>query len=139
MQIEVAALGVFAAAASTSALLSWRRNRGILRRLADLAAQCDQAESDKASLIQTLAIRNSEEDERICRLEHDIKSSLSVILGFSSLLREMVENDLRSPPLPLKNINAIHQAATKILKTIDAAVKGRNSPDGQPIIADRKT
>jgi signal transduction histidine kinase len=137
MGIEVA-LGLFAGAASTIALLIWRRNRRIVRRLANLAAKCDQAESDKASLIRTFSIRNSEEDERFSRLEHDVKSSLGVILGFSSLLRELVEQNPGTAPLPLKSINGIHQAATKILGTIDAAAKNRNSRDSQTIMVDGK-
>lgn len=139
MRIEVPALGLFATAASTIALLSCLRNRKIERRLADLAAQRDQAESDKASLIRTLSSRKSEEDERFSHLEHDIKSSLGVILGFSSLLRELVERNPGTPPLPLKNINGIHQAATKILQTIDAAIRGRKSPDEQAAAMDGKT
>jgi signal transduction histidine kinase len=139
MWIELAALGLGASAASTIALLLWRRNRKLLRRLEDLAIERDQAESDKASLLGTLSTRNSQEDQRICRLEHDVKSSLGVILGFSSLLREAVERDPGSSPLPLKNINAIHQAATKILQTIDVAVKDSNSHDGAAISVNGKT
>jgi signal transduction histidine kinase len=127
------------AVASAIALLSWRRSRKIGRRLADLAAHCEKTESDKASLIRKLSVLDSEENERISRLEHDVKSSLGVILGFSSLLRELVERDPGTSPLPLKNINAIHQAATKILLTIDTAVKGRNSHESQEIVADGKS
>jgi signal transduction histidine kinase len=127
MRIDVVLLGLFAAAASAIALLSLRRSRKLGRRVTDLAAQCAKAESDNASLIQTLSLLDSEENERISRLEHDVKSSLGVILGFSSLLRESVEQDPGTRPLPLKNINAIHQAATKILQVIDGAVEGRNS------------
>jgi hypothetical protein len=131
MRIEVVVLVLFAASASIIVFLSWRTNRKIVRRLAKLAEQCEKAESDKASLAQTLSLRESEENERIFRLEHDVKSSLGVILGFSSLLRELVEHDSGTPPVALKNINAIHQAATKILHTIDAAVKGRNSHEAR--------
>jgi signal transduction histidine kinase len=127
MWIEPVVLGVFAMSACIIAFLSWRTNRKIVRRLAKLAEQCEKAESDKASLTRTLSLRESEENERIFRLEHDVKSSLGVILGFSSLLRELVEHDSGTRPVALKNINAIHQAATKILQTIDAAVKGRDS------------
>jgi len=131
MRIDVVLLGLFAAAASAIALLSLRRSRKLGRRVTDLAAQCAKAESDKASLIRTLSILDSEENERISRLEHDVKSSLGVILGFSSLLRESVEQDSRITSLPIKNINAIHQAATKILQIIDAAVKVKNSHEAR--------
>ena len=139
MRIEVAALGIFAGAASTVALLLWRKNREIVRRLADLGAERDRAESDKQSLARTLALRNGEEDERLFRLEHDIKSSLSIVLGFSALLRESAEQDPRTFPLPRKNIDAIHQAATKVLKTIDLAVKARNGQNGHEISTKGKT
>jgi signal transduction histidine kinase len=131
MRIEAVVLGFCATSASIIAFLSWRTNRKIARRLAKLAEQCAEAESAKASLTQTLSVRESEENERIFRLEHDVKSSLGVILGFSSLLRELVEHDSGTPPVALKNINAIHQAATKILQTIDEAVQGRNSHEAR--------
>jgi signal transduction histidine kinase len=138
MRIDVVLLGLFAAAASAVALLSWRRSRKSGCRLADLAAQYEKAESDKGDLIHKLSVRNHEEDERILRLEHDVKSSLGVVLGFSALLRESMERDPGTPPLALKNINAIHQAATKIMQTIDAAVKGRNSrPEPEIVLKGR--
>ena len=85
MRIDVVLLTIFAAAASAIALLWWRRGRKLGRLVTDLAAQCAKAESDKASLTQALSVLDSEENERISRLEHDVKSSLGVILGFSSL------------------------------------------------------
>jgi signal transduction histidine kinase len=127
MRIEAVILGLFAAASSTIALWSWRTNRKVLRRIAELSEQREKAESDKASLMQALSLRESEENERISRLEHDIKSSLGVILGFSALLRELVENDPKTPQLPLNSINGIQQAAKKILFTIEAAVEGKYS------------
>jgi signal transduction histidine kinase len=127
MRIEAVVLLFFATSASIIAFLSWRTNRKIVRQLAKVSEQWEKAESDKASLLRTLSLRETEENERIYRLEHDVKSSLGVILGFSSLLRESVEHDSGTPPVALKNINAIHQAATKILKTIDAAVEAGNS------------
>jgi signal transduction histidine kinase len=138
MRIEVVILGLFAVVVSTIALLSWRRNRKISRLIAVLTAQCDQAESEKASLIQALSAGDAEADERTARLEHDVKSPLGVILGFSALVRESLEHDPRAV-VPLKNISAIHQAATKILQIVDAAVKGRNSHEGQATISNGKT
>ena len=131
MRIDVMLLGLIAAAACAIALLSWRRSRKLAYRLTDLAAQCENAESDKARLEQALCILSTQENEWISRLEHDVKSSLSVILGFSSLLRDLVERDPGTHPLPLKNIRAIHQAATTILQTIDAAVKSRSSHEAR--------
>jgi|SRR5580658_4400700 signal transduction histidine kinase len=128
MRTEAVVLGLFSAAASTIAFLSWRTKRTIARRLARLAEQCEKAESDKASLARTLSLHESEENERISRLEHDLKSPLGVILGFSSMLRESIEqNPDQLPALPLKSINAIQKAAQKILTTIDAAVEGKCS------------
>jgi signal transduction histidine kinase len=125
MRIEAVALALIAAAASIIAFLSWWTKRKIVRRLAKLAEQCERAESDNANLTRALSLRESEENERISRLEHDLKSPLGVILGFSSLLREFVEqNPSQLTPLPLKSINGIQQAAQKILNTIDAAVEG---------------
>jgi signal transduction histidine kinase len=138
MSIEVTILGLFVVVVSAIALLSWRRNRKIVRQLAALIAQCDQAESERASLIKAVSARHVEADERITRLEHDVKSPLGVILGFSALLRESLEHDPRAP-VPLKNINAIHQAATKILQIVDAAVQGSNSPEGQATTVNGKT
>jgi signal transduction histidine kinase len=131
MRMDVFLLGVFAAASSTIALLSWWKNRSLGRRVADLKAQCAEVESEKESLLRTLSALDSEENERIACLEHDVKSPLGVILGFSSLLRESVEQAPGTPSLSLKSINAIHQAATKILEIIDAAVKGRHSHESR--------
>jgi signal transduction histidine kinase len=138
MRIEVVALGLIATTGSLIAALAWWKSQGIARRLADVAAQRDRAESDRATLLGTLSSRNRAENERIYRLEHDIKSSLGVILGFSALLREKVEDDPASP-LPLKNIDAIHQAATKILKTIEGAVADANAPVSQTTVANGKS
>src|SRR3984885_9888638 len=131
MRMDLFLLGLFAAAASAMALLSWRKNRNLARRLAALKAQCAEVESEKESLLRTLSALDGEENERIARLEHDVKSPLGVILGFSTLLRESVEQAPGTSSLPLKNINAIHQAATKILEIIDAAVHGRHSHESR--------
>ena len=119
MRTEEVALAAVAAAASAIALRWWRVNRGTACRLAT-------AESGKARLEQALALRETEENERISRLEHDLKSPLGVILGFSSLLREFAEeNPGKLPPVPLKSIHGIQQAARKMLQTIEAAVDGK--------------
>jgi signal transduction histidine kinase len=138
MRIELTILGCLAAAASAIACWLWQTKRKIVHRLADLTAQCEKAESDKAGLMRALSLRSHEETERISRLEHDVKSSLGVILGFSTLLMEAVEQDPRERPLPLKNIQAIRQAATKILQIVDAAVQGTNSRASQDLVVDGK-
>jgi signal transduction histidine kinase len=75
-----------------------------------------------AELAQALAGRDPEQDQRILRLEHDLKSPLGAILGFATLLREMVQADLKdSPPAVLKSINGIDQAARKMLRIIEDA------------------
>ena len=135
MRIELTILGCLAAAASAIACSLWRTKRKIMHRLVDLTAQCEKAESDKAGLMRALSLRAHEETERISRLEHDVKSSLGVILGFSTLLMEAVEQDPRDRPLPLKNIQAIRQAAEKILQIVDAAVQARAS---QGLVVDGK-
>jgi signal transduction histidine kinase len=131
MRMDVFLLALFAAASAAIALLSWRKNLNLGRRVADLKAKCAEVESEKESLLRTLSVLDNEENERIARLEHDVKSPLGVILGFSALLRESVEQAPGSLSLPIKNINAIHQAATKILEIIDAAVKGRHSHESR--------
>src|SRR5580658_4372291 len=138
MRIEITILGCLAAAASAIACWLWQTKRKIVQRLADLTAQCEKAESDKAGLMRALSLRSHEETERIARLEHDVKSPLGVILGFSTLLMEAVEQDPRERPLPLKNIQAIRQAATKILQIVDAAVQGTNSRASQDLVVDGK-
>ena len=131
MRMDVSLLGLFAAGSTTIALLSWWKNRSLGRRVADLKAQYAEVESEKAGLLRTIAAQENEENQRIARLEHDVKSPLGVILGFSALLRESVEQAPGTSSLPLKNINAIHQAATKILEIIDAAVQGRHTHDSR--------
>jgi hypothetical protein len=57
MPIEAVVLGFFTAAASTIALSSWRTNRKIVHQLAELAEQCEKAESEKANLTRSLSLR----------------------------------------------------------------------------------
>jgi signal transduction histidine kinase len=134
MRTEEVALAAVAAAASIIALRWWRVNRAIAQRLA-------KAESDKARLEQALALREREENERICRLEHDLKSPLGAILGFSSLLGEFAEqNHGKLPPVPLKSISGIQQAARKMLQTIEAAVDRKYShQDREETVAQGKS
>lgn len=127
MRVDVMILGGLAVAASAGAMVLWRANRKNLRRLASLTAQCEKAESENASLARALSLRAAEEDERFSRLEHDLKSPLGVILGFSSLLLESIEPNPIEAAGSRKSITAIHKAATKILEIVDARSKSGNS------------
>jgi hypothetical protein len=51
---------------------------------------------------------------------------------------EAVEQNQGDRSLPLKNIQAIRQAATKILQIVDAAVQGTNSRASQDLVVDGK-
>ena len=124
MPIDTTILGCLAAAASAIACSLWRAKR--------------KADSDKAALIQELSLHAHQETERISRLEHDVKSSLGVILGFSTLLMEAAEQNQKDQPLPLKNIQAIRQAANKILQIVEAAARGTNSRASQDLVVDGK-
>jgi len=85
------------------------------------------AESAKA-----LAARDTEHNERISRLEHDLKSPLGAILGFSTLLRELVHENLQeAPPAVLRSVNGIDQAARKMLQIIEAASKTAGEAAGK--------
>ncbi len=89
-----------------------------------------------AELAQALAARDIEQKQRISRLEHDLKSPLGAILGFATLLRELVQEDLKAaPPSALKSINAIDQAARKMLQIIEAA--GDSHLDRQEAVLER--
>ena len=112
-------------ALGSSALIGWLvwARVKLLRRLDRLNQQYEQAELEKSHLHQVFASRASEEVERFARLEHDLRSSISVIVGFSSLLREFAEKSQNEQPaLLLKGSSAIHQAAEKSLRILDAAV-----------------
>jgi hypothetical protein len=53
-----------------------------------------------------------------------LKSPLGVILGFSMLLREYLEGRSEDlPPLPLRSINGIDQAAQKMVRIIESAAE----------------
>ena len=81
-------------------------------------------DSENKRLRSALAAREDHESARILRLEHDLKSPLGVILGFCMLLREYVEEhpaDL--PPLPLRSINGIDQAAKKMVRIVESAAQ----------------
>jgi signal transduction histidine kinase len=124
-QISAVSSGLLAAAACGVAHHFWRRSRRIAGQAADL--------------VQALAAREMEHNQRILRLEHDLKSPLGVILGFSTLLRELMHDNLKeAPPAVLKSMNGIDQAARKMLQIIEAAAGARNSHvDRQEAVVER--
>ena len=86
----------------------------------EISAAIPESESDR--LEAALALRDRDEQQRFARLEHDLRSALSVIVGFAAILKEQAEkNTPLQPALVLKSANAIQQAATKTLLVIDAA------------------
>jgi signal transduction histidine kinase len=125
MRIETVIPGVLAAAAAAIALRVWRNNVTLRARSAGLVERGEKADAENGRLRSDLSARDDRERERICRLEHDLKSPLGVILGFSMLLREYVEGRAEDlPPLPLRSINGIDQAARKMLRIIESAAEG---------------
>ena len=103
MRVETISLGVVAAASAAIAVYFWRVNVGLKNAL--------------------LALK-SDENDRILRLEHDLRSPLGALRGFSTLLREYVEkhsDDLQA--FPLKHVNGIDQAAHKMLQIIEIAAE----------------
>jgi signal transduction histidine kinase len=95
---------------------------GLLARLHELVEHCEKADSENERLRNALSAREDRERARILRLEHDLKSPLGVILGFSMLLREYLEEHSAAlPPLPARSINGIDQAAQKMVRIIESA------------------
>jgi signal transduction histidine kinase len=123
-QVLAVSLGVLAAVAGAVAFRLWRTSRAVARHAAELT--------------QALAMRDGEHNQRISRLEHDLKSPLGAILGFSTLLREVVHEDLQdAPPAVLKSVNGIDQAARKMLQMIETAGARNSRPDPQEVIVER--
>jgi len=101
----------------------------LLRRIAALIERCEAAELERSQLKQVLLSRDHQEIERVARLEHDLRSSISGVVGFSSLLREFLEkNPEQQSPLIMKSASAIHQSATRTLMILDAAGAGEPTP-----------
>jgi signal transduction histidine kinase len=110
MRAETVTLGVVAAATAVVDLYLWRR----------LA----RAEAEKTVLKSALSALKGDENGRISRLEHDLKSPLGVIRGFSTLLKEFVDQHSQDlPGFPLRTVNGIDQAAQKMLQIIEAAAE----------------
>ena len=103
-------------------LVLLRKRLDLLRRIPELRKQCEKAELENAQLKQALSDRERKEVKRFEQLEHDLRASIGVIVGFSSLLRETLDTDARSQTVPVrKSADAIHQSAAKALRIIDAA------------------
>jgi K+-sensing histidine kinase KdpD len=95
---------------------------GLLARLHELGEHCEKADSENECLRNALSAREDQERARILRLEHDLKSPLGVILGFSMLLREYLEeHSAILSPSAARSINGIDQAAQKMVRIIESA------------------
>jgi signal transduction histidine kinase len=106
-----------------------RERAKLLHRIAELGPNCEQ-------LKRELAFRDHEEAERIARLEHDLRSSISGIVGFSALLKESLEQDTtQQSPLLLKSANTIHQSATKTINILEAMASGQYDQHHGPQLA----
>jgi signal transduction histidine kinase len=124
MLVATIILGVWGAAASAAAWRLWRDKLGLLTRLQGLAADCEKAGSENQRLQTALSAHESLENGRLSRLEHDLKSPLGVILGYSMLLREFVQGRSDGlPALPLRSVDGIDQAAKKMVQIIEAAAR----------------
>jgi signal transduction histidine kinase len=141
MRVESVILALLAAAASAIAVLLWRTKVSLHARLAELVEHCETADLENERLRNALSAREDQECGRVFRLEHDLKSPLGVILGFSMLLREYLEGlsgDLA--PLPLRSINGIDQAAQRMVRIIESAAEGTPSPDsGEEAVVEENT
>jgi signal transduction histidine kinase len=99
----------------------WGRIR-IARRLEALARHCEKVESERSRLEEALVSSEAEHGERFAHLEHDLRSTISVIVGFASILAEQADGDRApQPSLVLKSASAIQQSAQKSLRILDAA------------------
>jgi signal transduction histidine kinase len=115
---------ILALASATLAAFSLWWGIRIGRRHAELTKRCQEAELEKSRLEQALAACEAEHGQHLARLEHDLRSSISVIVGFSSILTEEAEGDHGvQPSLVLKSASAIQQSARKSLQILDAAAE----------------
>jgi signal transduction histidine kinase len=130
-QISALSFAALAAVACAVAFRLWRTSHTLASQAAARRA---------AELTQELAARDTEHNRRISRLEHDLKSPLGAILGFSTLLREVVHENLEgAPPTVLKSVNGIDQAARRMLQIIEAAADRSPQPDRQEAVIERNS
>ena len=122
MQVEIVILSVWAGAASAIAAWLWRGKTTLAARLGGLRDHCQKLDSENQGLIRSLSAHENREKSRIGRLEHDLKSPLGVVIGFSTLIREYLEIHVQQPPpLLLDGINGIDQAAKKMVEIVESA------------------
>jgi signal transduction histidine kinase len=115
---------IFAWAAATLTGFSLWGRISVGRRLAELTGRYKHAESERSRLERQLAACHAEHGEHLGRLEHDLRSSIGVIVGFSSILIEQAEGGRSvQPSLVLKGANAIHQSAQNSLRILEAAAE----------------
>jgi len=119
---------LLAVTTSAIAFYFWRATAKLKFQLRALGEKGRKTESENAQLRESLAARRSQAHERIARLEHDLKSPLGVVLGFSTLLGEFAEKQpSKLPALPLRCVSGIEQASRKMLRIIEAAAQDSHS------------
>jgi signal transduction histidine kinase len=126
MRLEELILAILAVTSSAIAVYLWRNKVALSRQVRSLTESCRATEAENDRLKQSLSARDHAVDQRMSRLEHDLKSPLGVILGFSTLLREFAQGQ-SLPALPLRCISGIDQASRKMLRIIEAAAQGPES------------
>jgi K+-sensing histidine kinase KdpD len=122
MQAENVILGLWAGAASICAAYFWRAKAILQNRLLDSTDYGKKVDSENQRLVDVVSAHKHREQLRIARLEHDLKSPLCVVLGFSTLLRESLETPRQdSSHRLLSCVSGIDQAARKMVQIIESA------------------
>lgn len=106
------------------------------RQTAELVDRCEKAELEMSRLEQLLSTSvpigasyglgasDGLDMDHFGRLEHDLRSTLSVIAGFSALIKESAEKEeLPQAEMLLKGASAIQQSASKALRILDTAAE----------------
>ncbi|HTW63130.1 MAG TPA: hypothetical protein VME17_00885 [Bryobacteraceae bacterium] len=117
----------FAAIVGLTAALAFalliRERSELSRRSQEFLRRREKAEQEKSELLELLSHRDRREAERFSRLEHDLRSSISIAVGFSSLLKESLDKGTElQPAFSLKCASGILESVTRTLKILDAAV-----------------
>lgn len=125
MQAETAIAAALATVASAVAVFLGRSKVRLSANVSELAEHREKANVEHRRLTSALAAQQNQERGRIARLEHDLKSPLGVVLGFSRLLREYLEQHHQDlSPLPLTCMDGIDQAAQKMMQIVESASEG---------------